>query len=117
MPEPGKPSSYVPPTPAQWLEQSYVSFTRAMRATGNVPDRELWHCQNFAFEALRAGLPSADLDLIGTFAARWAGNTDAEMAIWRSVATAMETMAIQRMAAENDAAHDEATASMEQVPV
>ena len=117
MPEPGKQSSYVPPTPAQWMEQSYTSFVRAMRATGNIPDRELWHCQNFAFEALRAGLPPAELDLLGTFAARWAGNTDSEMMVWRSVAAAMETMAIQRMAAEDNAAMHEATASMEQVPV
>lgn len=116
MPEPGKQSSYMPPTPAQWMEQGYTSFVRAMRATGNVPDRELWHAQNFIFEALRAGLPPAELDLLGTFAARWAGNTDSEMMIWRAVASAMEAMALERMAAENVAAVDEATASMVQLP-
>ena len=82
--------------PETHLNAAWQSLRNGMRGVGNHPDRELLSCVKSMTKALELGLPVDDLDLMDANRARWAGEPDELMNVWRLVATSLETEAIKR---------------------
>lgn len=98
MPEPGQIREWqrVQERPETHLNAAWQSLRNGMRGVGNQPDRELLSCIKSMTKALELGLPVDDLDLMDANRARWAGEPDELMNVWRLVATSLETDAIKR---------------------
>lgn len=119
MPEPGQIREWqlVQEKPETHLNWAWQALRNSMRGVGNQPDAEALSCIKSMVKALELGYPPEDLDLLGIFRARWAGEPPELMDVWRIVAGGLEAEAIRRAQPTIDAmAVNEATASMGQVP-
>lgn len=118
MPEPGQIRDWqrTQEKPETHLNWAWQAFRNAMRGVGNQPDRELLNVVKSLQKALELGYPADDLDLMGIYAVRWAGEPEELLAVWRLIATTLETEAIKRAQPVIDAhAQIEAQTSMEPV--
>lgn len=98
MPEPGQIRQWqlVQEKPETHLNYAWQALRNALRGVGNQPDKELTSCIKSMTKALELGLPADDLDLMDTYRARWAGEPDELLDVWRLIVTALETEAIKR---------------------
>lgn len=100
--------------PEGHLSAAWTALRCGLRAVGNQPDREFANCIKEMQRALELGWPPDDLDLMALYSARWAGEPEDLIVVWRIVATALEAEAISRAQPTLDAmAHSEANAAME----
>lgn len=104
-------------TSSYWLNLAERGVILALRGVGNVPVAELDNVVGFLVQAAEYGAPIGDGVLAAQLSNRIAQETPAAAEIWTAVADALERVAVQRIAAHNEAAKIEASASMGQSPV
>lgn len=99
-------------TSTYWLQLAERGFTFALRGHGNVPAQEFANIVSHLVQAAEYGAPIGDGVLVAQLGNRIAQETPAAAEIWTAVADALERVAVQRIAAHNEAAKIEAQTSM-----
>ncbi len=99
-------------TSSYWLQLAERGFTFALRGHGNTPVVELGNVVSHLVQAAEYGAPVGDGVLAAQLSNRIAQETPAAAEIWSAIADALERVAVQRIAAHNEAAKIEAQTSM-----
>jgi hypothetical protein len=83
-----------------WLELSERSFIYALIGHGNQPAQEFSHVVEFLGKAGEFGAPVGDGCLVAQLDTRLAQETPDTAQLWRSIAGALESVAVERIAVQ-----------------